>query len=68
MYFDEVGANMDSRDLLNAQLTRHPKQNGWPSVTSPSVQPNSPLAVADVPNEHVGACVTALHFLLMVVI
>ncbi|KAJ3488920.1 hypothetical protein NLI96_g2499 [Meripilus lineatus] len=26
-------------------------ENGWPSVTSPSVQPNSPLAVADVPNE-----------------
>ena len=28
-------------------------QNGWPSVTSPSVQPNSPLAVADIPNEQV---------------
>ena len=27
-------------------------QNGWPSVTSPSVQPNSPDAVADIPNEH----------------
>ncbi|OJT09269.1 hypothetical protein TRAPUB_14266 [Trametes pubescens] len=27
-------------------------ENGWPSVTSPSVQPNSPDAVADVPNEH----------------
>ncbi|TFY70992.1 hypothetical protein EVG20_g2015 [Dentipellis fragilis] len=27
-------------------------ENGWPSVTSPSVQPNSPNAVADVPNEH----------------
>ncbi|KAF4620617.1 hypothetical protein D9613_000782 [Agrocybe pediades] len=26
-------------------------ENGWPSVTSPSVQPNSPLAVADVHNE-----------------
>jgi len=26
-------------------------ENGWPSVTSPSVQPNSPLAVADIPNE-----------------
>jgi exo-beta-1,3-glucanase (GH17 family) len=28
-------------------------ENGWPSVTSPSVQPNSPKAVADVPNEQV---------------
>ncbi|KAI0940593.1 hypothetical protein AcW1_003749 [Taiwanofungus camphoratus] len=27
-------------------------ENGWPSVTSPSVQPNSPYAVADIPNEH----------------
>jgi len=27
-------------------------ENGWPSVTSPSVQPNSPLAVANVQNEH----------------
>ncbi|KZT27959.1 glycoside hydrolase family 17 protein [Neolentinus lepideus HHB14362 ss-1] len=27
-------------------------ENGWPSVTSPSVQPNSPYAVADVQNEH----------------
>lgn len=27
-------------------------ENGWPSVTSPSVQPNSPNAVADVQNEH----------------
>ncbi|KAI0779767.1 glycoside hydrolase superfamily, partial [Fomes fomentarius] len=26
-------------------------ENGWPSVTSPSVQPNSPDAVADIPNE-----------------
>jgi len=27
-------------------------ENGWPSVTSPSVQPNSPNAVADIQNEH----------------
>ncbi|KAI0093193.1 glycoside hydrolase superfamily [Irpex rosettiformis] len=27
-------------------------ENGWPSVTSPSVQPNSPDAVANVQNEH----------------
>ncbi|EIN11514.1 hypothetical protein PUNSTDRAFT_98632 [Punctularia strigosozonata HHB-11173 SS5] len=27
-------------------------ENGWPSVTSPSVQPNSPLAVSNVQNEH----------------
>jgi len=27
-------------------------ENGWPSVTSPNVQPNSPLAVSDIPNEH----------------
>ncbi|KAH9895001.1 glycoside hydrolase superfamily [Cubamyces lactineus] len=27
-------------------------ENGWPSVTSPSVQPNSPDAVANIPNEH----------------
>ncbi|KAH9945671.1 glycoside hydrolase superfamily [Amylocystis lapponica] len=26
-------------------------ENGWPSVTSSSVQPNSPNAVSDVPNE-----------------
>ncbi|CCM06261.1 uncharacterized protein FIBRA_08511 [Fibroporia radiculosa] len=26
-------------------------ENGWPSVTSPSVQPNSPYAVANIPNE-----------------
>ncbi|TFK54069.1 hypothetical protein OE88DRAFT_1732786 [Heliocybe sulcata] len=27
-------------------------ENGWPSVTSPGVQPNSPYAVSDVKNEH----------------
>ncbi|PFH45760.1 glycoside hydrolase family 17 protein [Amanita thiersii Skay4041] len=27
-------------------------ENGWPSVTSEGVQPHSPDAVADVPNEH----------------
>ncbi|KAF5370758.1 hypothetical protein D9758_001969 [Tetrapyrgos nigripes] len=27
-------------------------ENGWPSVTSEGVQPNSPLAVADIQNEH----------------
>lgn len=27
-------------------------ENGWPSVTSEGVQPNSPNAVADIPNEH----------------
>ncbi|KAJ8462146.1 hypothetical protein ONZ45_g18041 [Pleurotus djamor] len=27
-------------------------ENGWPSVTSAGVQPNSPDAVADIPNEH----------------
>lgn len=27
-------------------------ENGWPSVTSESVQPNSPDAVADIQNEH----------------
>ncbi|KAL4070085.1 glycoside hydrolase family 17 protein [Scleroderma yunnanense] len=27
-------------------------ENGWPSQTSPGVQPNSPNAVADVSNEH----------------
>lgn len=26
-------------------------ENGWPSATSPEVQPNSPNAVADVSNE-----------------
>ncbi|KAL4080311.1 glycoside hydrolase family 17 protein [Scleroderma yunnanense] len=26
-------------------------ENGWPSVTSPGVQPNSALAVADIPSE-----------------
>ncbi|KAG7089979.1 hypothetical protein E1B28_011603 [Marasmius oreades] len=26
-------------------------ENGWPSTTYPGVEPNSPLAVADVPNE-----------------
>lgn len=30
-------------------------KNGWPSVTSEGVQPNSPDAVADVQNEHVRA-------------
>ncbi|KAF9532682.1 hypothetical protein CPB83DRAFT_847194 [Crepidotus variabilis] len=29
-------------------------QNGWPSTTYPGVEPNSPDAVADVPNEQVG--------------
>jgi hypothetical protein len=28
-------------------------ENGWPSVISEGVQPNSPDAVADIPNEHV---------------
>ncbi|KAK7053404.1 hypothetical protein VNI00_004030 [Paramarasmius palmivorus] len=27
-------------------------ENGWPSVTSEGVQPNSPYAVADIQNEH----------------
>lgn len=27
-------------------------ENGWPSVTSEGVRPNSPDAVADIPNEH----------------
>ncbi|KIK58039.1 glycoside hydrolase family 17 protein [Collybiopsis luxurians FD-317 M1] len=27
-------------------------ENGWPSTTYPGVEPNSPDAVADVPNEH----------------
>ncbi|KAK0188314.1 glycoside hydrolase superfamily [Armillaria mellea] len=27
-------------------------ENGWPSVTSEGVQPNSPYAVSDIPNEH----------------
>jgi len=26
-------------------------ENGWPSVTSPGVQPNSPNAVASIPSE-----------------
>ncbi|KAH9957906.1 hypothetical protein BC827DRAFT_1261439 [Russula dissimulans] len=26
-------------------------ENGWPSMTSPGVQPNSPTAVANIPNE-----------------
>jgi hypothetical protein len=30
-----------------------PAQNGWPSVTSEGVQPNSPNAVASVGSEHV---------------
>jgi len=32
-------------------------QNGWPSVTSPGVQPNSPDAVADIANEAVSPSV-----------
>jgi hypothetical protein len=35
-------------------------QNGWPSVTSPGVQPNSPSAVASVSSEHV--CISGFWF------
>lgn len=51
MYFDEVShARVRWVSPATYMLS---SQNGWPSVTSPSVQPNSPDAVADVPNEHV---------------
>jgi hypothetical protein len=31
-------------------------KNGWPSVTYPGVEPNSPKAIASVTEESVGAC------------
>ena len=48
MYFDEAC-------FIPRSVSVFPKspQNGWPSVTSEGVQPNSPNAVADVSNEHV---------------
>lgn len=39
-------------------------QNGWPSVTSPSVQPNSPFAVSDIQNEHVSIS-TLMYYILI---
>ncbi|KAJ7650866.1 glycoside hydrolase superfamily [Roridomyces roridus] len=36
-------------------------QNGWPSVTSSGVQPNSPSAVANVQNEHDYSTVLDAH-------
>lgn len=51
MYFDEVShARVPYVSPATYVFT---SKNGWPSVTSPSVQPNSPDAVADVPNEAV---------------
>lgn len=50
MYFDEVCGTC-LRPLYWHLTIQY--QNGWPSVTSPSVQPNSPLAVSDVANEQV---------------
>lgn len=35
-------------------------ENGWPSKTSSGVEPNSPDAVADVPNEQV-SCILTLY-------
>jgi hypothetical protein len=51
MYFDEVIAVFSSSPWLRKALILI--QNGWPSVTSEGVQPNSPNAVANVQNEHV---------------
>ncbi len=54
MYFDEVSTAFHHHHppiLELFYLTPSTPQNGWPSVTSPSVQPNSPNAVADIPNE-----------------
>lgn len=50
MYMDEV-STFFSLDYLGTQTTA--LQNGWPSVTSDGVKPNSPDAVADIPNEQV---------------
>ncbi|KAF7312016.1 B-(1-6) glucan synthase [Mycena indigotica] len=38
-------------------------ENGWPSVTSSGVQPNSPSAVANVQNEHVVLIPTVVNAL-----
>jgi hypothetical protein len=43
----------DSWDSYLSLLTHSTSQNGWPSVTSPSVQPNSIFAVASVESEKV---------------
>ena len=51
MYFDEVWKVYSNSPVQMLMIL--PFQNGWPSVTSPSVQPNSPLAVSDVENEQV---------------
>lgn len=50
MYFDEVGLSTYQHYF---SFPDRLFQNGWPSVTSPSVQPNSPLAVASVRSEQV---------------
>lgn len=52
MYFDEVRIYHKMHVVV---LLRQHVQNGWPSVTSPSVQPNSPNAVANIVNEKVSA-------------
>ena len=39
-------------------------QNGWPSATSESIQPNSPSAVANVQNEKVS--ITSKTFLMFI--
>ena len=54
MYFDEVRVY----HKMHAVLPRQRLQNGWPSVTSPGVQPNSPDAIANIPSEKVGASVS----------
>ncbi len=49
MYFDEVGRSSN----ISVHVLSRVYQNGWPSVTSEGVQPNSPDAVANVANEKV---------------
>jgi hypothetical protein len=51
IYLDEVCLKWSYR--LTLSLMRPTSQNGWPSVTSPGVQPNSVLAQPSVANEAV---------------
>ena len=51
IYLSEVRFHVNG--LVEIRSNTASIQNGWPSVTSPGVQPNSPSAVANVQNERV---------------
>jgi len=54
-------SQVDDRSSFARALFLIPTKNGWPSVTYPGVEPNSPDAVASVAQESVGAILMYHH-------